>query len=64
VGKHISSSRCPAGYDLKNSIDLPVSQYVWYVKEEKISSEKNLEVLNLLIVMVTKFSGLAGLWQG
>jgi hypothetical protein len=25
---------------------------------------ENLEVLNLLIVMVTKFSGLVGLWQG
>jgi hypothetical protein len=30
----------------------------------KIFSEKNVEVLNLLIVMATTFSGLVGVWQG
>jgi hypothetical protein len=50
--------------DSPRRIDSAAGEHISSPRRVKISSEKNLEVLNLLMVMVTKFSGLVTHWQG
>jgi hypothetical protein len=68
VNKYIISVWNNHAYDRPGRINSAVGKHISSprspVGRVKISYEKNLEVLNLLIVMVTKCSGLVGLWQG